>query len=76
LEAPGLEEMERQSQNGFMKLQKGAQMEFEYIDIKDFNLPLFDEPAPQSLAQYGKDHTKAWSAKIDSFDAFTFVTPE
>jgi hypothetical protein len=28
------------------------------------------------LSQYRKDHTKAWSAKIDSFDAFIFVTPE
>ncbi len=51
-------------------------VEFEYIDIKDFNLPLLDEPIPPSQGQYSKDHTKAWSAKIDSFDAFIFVTPE
>ena len=50
--------------------------EFEYVDIKDFNLPLLDEPIPPSQGQYTKDHTKAWSAKIDSFDAFIFVTPE
>ena len=50
--------------------------EFEYVDIKDFNLPLLDEPIPPSQGQYSKDHTKAWSAKIDSFDAFIFVTPE
>jgi NAD(P)H-dependent FMN reductase len=49
--------------------------EFEYIDIKDFNLPLLDEPIPPSQGQYSKAHTKAWSAKIDSFDAFIFVTP-
>jgi NAD(P)H-dependent FMN reductase len=50
--------------------------EFEYVDIQDFNLPLLDEPIPPSQGQYTKDHTKAWSAKIDSFDAFIFVTPE
>ena len=29
-----------------------------------------------SLSQYGKAHTKTWSAKIDSLDAYIFVTPE
>src|SRR5207248_3356920 len=49
---------------------------FELVDIKDFNLPLLDEPVPPSLGQYTKEHTKAWAAKIDSFDAYVFVTPE
>ncbi len=31
---------------------------------------------PPLLRQYSKDHTKAWSAKIASLDAFIFVTPE
>src|SRR5262245_18885314 len=50
--------------------------EFELVDIKDFNLPLLDEPMPPSLGQYSKPHTKAWAAKIGSFDGFVFVTPE
>ncbi|MGH8728285.1 MAG: NADPH-dependent FMN reductase [Burkholderiales bacterium] len=50
--------------------------EFELVDIKDFNLPLLDEPVPPSLGKYSKPHTKAWAAKIDSFDAYVFVTPE
>src|ERR687894_1328231 len=49
---------------------------FEYVDIKDFDLPLLDEPIPPSQGQYSKNHTKRWAAKIDSFDAFIFVTPE
>jgi NAD(P)H-dependent FMN reductase len=28
------------------------------------------------FGQYTHDHTRAWSAKIASFDAFVFVTPE
>ena len=51
--------------------------EYELVDIADFNLPLLDEPIPPSLGQpYSKPHTQAWSAKIDSFDAYVFVTPE
>lgn len=50
--------------------------EFELVDIQDFNLPLLDEPVPPSMGQYTHPHTQAWSAKIDSFDAYVFVTPE
>jgi NAD(P)H-dependent FMN reductase len=50
--------------------------EFELIDIRDYNLPLLDEPVPPSQGKYSKPHTKAWSEKIGSFDAFVFVTPE
>src|SRR6266498_2382141 len=56
--------------------QKRTDAEFELVDIRDFNLPLLDEPAPPSMGQYSKPHTKAWAAKINSFDAFVFVTPE
>jgi NAD(P)H-dependent FMN reductase len=45
--------------------QKRADAQYELVDIQAFNLPLLDEP-----------HTKAWSAKIDGYDAYVFVTPE
>jgi NAD(P)H-dependent FMN reductase len=50
--------------------------EFELVDIKDFKLPLLDEPMPPMMGQYTHQHTKDWSAKIASFDAYVFVTPE
>lgn len=56
--------------------QKRSDAEFELVDIKDFNLPLLDEPMPPIMGQYSKPHTKTWAAKIDSFDGFVFVTPE
>src|SRR5690349_9262159 len=56
--------------------QKRTDAEFELVDIKDFNLPLLDEPIPPSMGQYSKSHTKAWAAKIGSFDGYVFVTPE
>jgi NAD(P)H-dependent FMN reductase len=55
---------------------KRTNVEFELVDVKDFNLPLLDEPVPPSQGQYSKPHTKAWAAKIEAFDAFVFVTPE
>jgi NAD(P)H-dependent FMN reductase len=60
----------------FELAQKRTDAEFELVDLLDFNLPLLDEPVPPSRGQYSQPHTKAWSAKIDSFDAFVFVTPE
>ena len=50
--------------------------DFELVDIAEYNLPLLDEPVPPSQGKYSKDHTKRWSAKISSFDAYVFVTPE
>ena len=55
---------------------KRSDAEFEVVDILDFNLPLLDEPVSPARGDYTQPHTKAWSAKIDSFDAFVFVTPE
>jgi NAD(P)H-dependent FMN reductase len=55
---------------------KRSDAEVELVDIKDFNLPLLDEPVPPSLGQYSQPHTKAWAAKIAPFDAYVFVTPE
>ncbi len=49
-----------------------AIVEFEYINIKDYNLPLLDKPILPSQGRY----TKAGSAKIDSFDAYIFVATE
>jgi NAD(P)H-dependent FMN reductase len=49
---------------------------FELVDIQDFDLPLLDEPIPPSMGRYSQPHTKAWAARIASFDAYVFVTPE
>jgi NAD(P)H-dependent FMN reductase len=56
--------------------QKRGDAEFELVDVKDFDLPLLDEPVSPIMGQYSHQHTKTWSAKIASFDAYVFVTPE
>jgi NAD(P)H-dependent FMN reductase len=49
---------------------------FELIDLKDFNLPILDEPLPPLAGPASKPHTRAWAAKIAEFDGFVFVTAE
>ena len=56
--------------------QRRSDAEFEVVDIKEFNLPLLDEPMSPMRGQYTHQHTRTWSAKIASFDAYVFVTPE
>jgi len=55
---------------------KRSDASFEVVDIAAFDLPLLDEALPPIMNQYAKPHTKAWAAKIATFDAFVFVTPE
>jgi NAD(P)H-dependent FMN reductase len=50
--------------------------EFEVVDIAHYKLPLFNEPVLPIMSQYAHEHTKKWSEKIASFDAYVFVTPE
>lgn len=50
---------------------------FELVDIRDYELPLLDEPVPAAMSSdYRNEHTRKWSSKISGFDAFIFVTPE
>ena len=60
----------------FEHAQQRTDADVELVDVADFNLPLLDEPIPPSQGKYSKDHTKRWAAKIESFDAYVFVTPE
>ena len=50
--------------------------ELELVDLYELDLPLLDEPNHPRLRQYTKEHTKAWSATVDSADAVVFVTAE
>jgi NAD(P)H-dependent FMN reductase len=56
--------------------QKRDDAEYELVDLRDFELPLLDEPAPPIMGNYQQPHTKRWAAKIASLDGFVFVTPE
>jgi NAD(P)H-dependent FMN reductase len=50
--------------------------EVELVDLAEIGLPLYDEPNHPRLGQYEHQHTRDWSVKVASADAFVFVTPE
>jgi NAD(P)H-dependent FMN reductase len=50
--------------------------EVELVDLARVNLPFMDEPNHPMLRRYTHEHTRRWSASVDSADAFVFVTPE
>ncbi len=45
-------------------------------DLAAIDLPLMDEPHHPRLRQYTKQHTRDWSALVESAGAVVFVTPE
>lgn len=59
---------------GFAK--QHGKFDVELVDIADFKFPVYDEPKHPATGQYEHEHTKRWSAKIKSADAFVFVHPE
>lgn len=58
--------------------QRESQVEYDLVDLKDFNLPLFDEPlSPQSNKErVVSGGVKAWLDALASADGYVFVTPE
>ncbi len=49
---------------------------FEVVDLKDWPLPMDDEPGIPAAGVYASEHTQAWSRKISEAQAFVFVTPQ
>lgn len=49
---------------------------YDIIDLAEVNLPFLDEPKMAATGNYVHDHTKRWSALIQSHDAFVFVVPQ
>lgn len=50
--------------------------QFEVVDLKDWPLPMGDEPGIPAIDDYISELTRAWSQKVEAADAFVFVTPQ
>jgi NAD(P)H-dependent FMN reductase len=50
--------------------------DFEIVDLRDWPLPMDDEPAIPAMGGYVNDHTLAWSRKVSEGDAIVFVSPQ
>ncbi|KAF2969791.1 hypothetical protein GQX73_g3770 [Xylaria multiplex] len=50
------------------------------VDLRDFNLPIFNENVTPIMvpqyAQFEHDHSRAWSAEIAKHDGYVIVIPE
>ncbi len=51
-------------------------MEFELVDLRDFDLPLFDEVASNKWVPSSDPKALAWQKKLAGFDGFIFVAGE
>ncbi|GAB2559064.1 NAD(P)H-dependent FMN reductase [Gracilibacillus alcaliphilus] len=50
---------------------------FELVDIKEYNLPKFNETIPAVMSEsYETPEVNVWSDKVKELDGFVFVTPE
>lgn len=56
--------------------QARSDAQFHLIDLREVGLPFLDEPVPPSQGKYMHEHTKRWSAQVEAYDGYVFVTPE
>jgi NAD(P)H-dependent FMN reductase len=60
-------------------LKKREDVDARLLDLRDFPMPLFDQPATPAMpgrAPYKNEVVHRWTAAIAQSDGFVFVTPE
>jgi NAD(P)H-dependent FMN reductase len=55
---------------------KRTDLDFEVLDLRDYPLPLFDEPGSPAWGPIANKVAQRWAAKLASLDGFILVTPE
>ena len=55
---------------------KNPNVEIEILDLKEINLPWFDEPTTPSVAPGVSEAAISWASKITSKDGLIILTPE
>lgn len=56
--------------------EQAPHLDVEVADLKEIDLPLYDEPRHPMLQDYEHAHTQRWSQIVEQSDAFVFVLPE
>src|SRR6267143_1245573 len=51
-------------------------MSVELIDLRDYPMPFFDEPASNAWVPSKNEVAKRWQKKVAEFDGYIFVTAE
>ncbi len=60
------------------RLSMRTDMQAELIDLRDYPLPMFDQPAPpaRTLRDYPSEEIARWGQTIDRADGYVVITPE
>ncbi|HSX28171.1 MAG TPA: NAD(P)H-dependent oxidoreductase [Candidatus Saccharimonadales bacterium] len=56
--------------------QYNGDLEFEVIDLKDWDVPHYTSAKIPAQRAYDNDFAKKWSAQMEQYDGFIVVTPE
>ena len=60
----------------FENVQKREDMTFELVDLRDYDLPLFNEVASNAWAPSQDPNVVKWQQKLAEFDGYIFLTAE
>jgi len=56
------------------RAQKRNDIEVEIVDLRDYPMPFFDEPASNAWMPSKNEVAQRWQKKVASFDGYIFVT--
>ena len=51
-------------------------LDFELVDLRDFDLPIFDEVASNAYAPAASPEAQKWQDVVKGFDGYVFITAE
>ena len=60
----------------FDHLKARGDVDAELVDLKDFNLPLFDAPASDAWMPTPNAEAARWQARLKEFDGYVFIVAE
>lgn len=62
----------------FEQAKKREELDVEFIDLRDLDLPFFDEPVSPTYneGKYVAPHAKEWAEQIGKADGYIWVSPE
>lgn len=58
------------------KVRDHAELDFELVDLRDFDLPLFTEPASNAYMPASDPRAVKWQETINSYDGYVFILHE
>lgn len=67
---------DKPAQWALKKLQARDDIDVELVDLRDFNLPFFDEPASNAYVPTSDPNAQRWQQTVASFDGYIFLVAE